>query len=1290
MAKGIMSIKRGMAVLMSACMIFGMTPIQARAEENDSEIAVQANDSAGKTEQQSTDEEECKHENVEITFNSNGFGNCPKCNATVYQPAVETTDKYDIDDDGTKDTVYEISNAGQLYWFADKVNNDNATYGSANAVLTEDIVVNENLLDSLDYDADGKVTNGERFIGWTRIGWSGWVGEEFLNNPYTGTFDGQNHTVSGLYFNDAGKYNVGLFGFVYNDGSVSNVGVVDSCFYCYGDVGGVCGSSYGTISNCYNTGRVSGNDANVGGVCGSSDGTITNCYNTGAVSSNSTRVGGVCGDNMQNGKISNCYNTGTVSGANAVGGVSGRNCNIITNCYNVGTVRATGNNPDVGGVCGYCWGSGTIESYCYYLDTCAADGTTFNINRGKSKTASQFASGEVAYALNQGNGAADADKAVWYQTLEGDSKDVAPSLNSNAGVVYQYTRLSCDGKTKTEDNVAYTNDSAKNGTSIKDEHKYAIDIGDHTHHKCSVCGETAYTYEKVENTTDTIKATCSVCGDTYTVQLSAPASESGTLIYDGTAKAAKTSITAGDLGETLTVTYATVTDGTVSAFSTDAPVNAGSYRARLTLGSGDNAVSVTVDYTIEQATPVIGWSDDQKEQSAVYTGTAIASSKLTAPTVTLLSDDTFSDNSKITYSYRKVTDGTASEEFISGLPADIGTYEIKAAIPAEGNYTAAETADTMQLTIAYLVSAPDAVVTDKNNKTYHSDDWCPSDIVLKAPDFSSESSGINIRMNWWNSLLSTITFGLYKGSLDVNIKADDSQSGVAEYYYYIDNSGSTTTLTAEELGTKTFTKVDAGENGTTKLTEITSDNNYVIYAYAVDAAGNRSIYISSDGVVLDNTAPKLTDVSVPAKSNETLSDTSATITFTGSEAGTYYYILKEDGKPAPTVMSDFAAKTAGDKVDTWTAKEGVSTGTLIADEANTIKLTGLKAHTSYVLYLAATDAAGNASVAESAGEDGDSGVVSVSFTTTKTTPYVKTAPVLSGTYGNTVSAMLKKADKTKAVVTAGRNSDTKIDGTWTLASEDADKLPTVGTSEKYTLVFTPEGSDADTYDSVTCEVTPVVSKKQITAVIADKEKFYGETNPALTWSLATGDAYPDNVLVVGDTEEALGIRLSTTAKDNSDVGTYAITGTSDSAKYEVSFTGSGSDGKNGILTVKQAANSFTTKLSCSDHTYAKDETPKPTATAKFGTVTYKYATANSDGKAPTADSAYTDAIPVNAGIYAVKAYVAETDNYAGLASDPVVFTIHKAANAPNMPQAAMAPAHSTKKVGDITLPDGWS
>ena len=44
--------------MLSVCMVFGVAPIQAGAEENYSEIAVQANDSAGKTEQQSTEEEE--------------------------------------------------------------------------------------------------------------------------------------------------------------------------------------------------------------------------------------------------------------------------------------------------------------------------------------------------------------------------------------------------------------------------------------------------------------------------------------------------------------------------------------------------------------------------------------------------------------------------------------------------------------------------------------------------------------------------------------------------------------------------------------------------------------------------------------------------------------------------------------------------------------------------------------------------------------------------------------------------------------------------------------------------------------------------------------------------------------------------------------------------------------------------------------------------------------------------------------------------------------------------------
>lgn len=626
-------------------------------------------------------------------------------------------------------------------------------------------------------------------------------------------------------------------------------------------------------------------------------------------------------------------------------------------------------------------------------------------------------------------------------------------------------------------------------------------------------------------------------------------------------------------------------------------------------------------------------------------------------------------------------------------------------------------------------------------------------------DGKEDGYGIQIKDNWWRTLLNKISFGhLYNDTtLDIKIHANDAKegvnkvSGVSKYYYYIDqitDTASATAKTKAELDTLAadgkFTQVDAGNwlsDSAIIHGALGEDGSYVVYAYAMDNAGNQSDYICTEGLVQDASAPVVT-VTEPKKEDGTLKDTEAILKVNLSEDATlmWFFVsegvfdgvtdytyddckrdienymkgepkypqfaVENDGKWAPRngwnfkpdenlYCGQWEVRTEGLKysnanqnfVASWTPSIFKTTGTKgdnkieIGNFGKPDVYFSLYPSKKTAVWIAAIDKAGNiTALTEPA----------IEFTTTKTIPYVKTAPVLSGNYGNTVSAMLEKADITKASVTAGPSSDTKIEGTWTLASEDADEIPAVGTSEKYTLVFTPTGNDADIYDPVTCEVTPEVSKKQITVVISDKEKFYGEANPALTWSLATGEAYADNVLVAGDTEEALGISLSTTAKDNSNVGTYAITGLSDSANYEVSFSGSGSDGKSGVMTVKQAANSFTTALSCSGYTYAKDETPKPNATAKFGTVTYKYAKADSDGNAPAADSAYTDDIPVNAGTYAVKAYVAKTDNYAGLTSNPAVFTIAKAAKAPNMPEAAMAPAHSTKKVGDITLPDGWN
>lgn len=548
MRKKIRWIKRGLAVMLSVCMVFGVAPIQAGAEENDSEIAVQANDSAGKTEQQSTEEEECKHEGVEITFNSNGFGNCPKCNATVYQPAVETTDKYDIDDDSMKENVYEISNAGQLYWFAGLVNGtlDGVEQNKlANAILTANITVNENLLDSLQYDTEGNVSNGSDFITWTPIA------DCMENNitQYSGTFDGNNKTVSGLYFN-GNSIRIGLFGSSEADGNIKNVGVVDSYFKGNNFVGGVCGRNDGTITNCYNAGNLTAIEsaATIGGICGYNGGTITNCYNTGTVTA-----------------------TGSVA---SVGGVCGCSIAPISNCYNIGTVTATSLDTDISGICGYYYGP--IKN-CYHL----AD--TEDENGGK--TTAQFASGEVAYLLSQGCTVGEGEDAVtysgsvWGQALGGNG-DTYPVLDSTKRV-YQVDKYDgCEGKPGSSTKV-YSNQS----TSIYEEHSFA--------------------YEPVENG-NAIKATCNECGATYTVKLTRPAATSDEkIVYDGTEKKAGTAIDSGNTGiETIpenAITYATVTNGTPSTYSTTAPKNAGTYKAKLTLGKGDNIVSIEINFTIEKA-----------------------------------------------------------------------------------------------------------------------------------------------------------------------------------------------------------------------------------------------------------------------------------------------------------------------------------------------------------------------------------------------------------------------------------------------------------------------------------------------------------------------------------------------------------------------------------------------------------------------------------------------------------------------------------------------------------------
>lgn len=356
----------------------------------------------------------------------------------AYQPAVLTTDKYDVDKDGVYDKVYEISNADQLYWFANKINNENYTSGNINAVLTADIVVNENVLKS-----DGTLNDGS-FTDWTPIGM--WAGDDKYYS-YSGIFDGQNHTISGLYLNQMGMAGcVGLFGHVGSGGKVSNVRVLDSYFSVNGGVGGVCGYNDGTITNCYNAGMINKltddytND--FGGVCGYNTGTIIDCYNTGNVSGVAFN-GGVCGDN--DGTIINCYNTGGVSGDYHVGDICGDNYGAtVTNCYYLSDTEIDHKDGIVG------------------------------------KTKEQFANGEVAYLLQ-----ADRTETIWGQTI---GTDLYPVLGGKK--VYQNREYdSCDESGNVVA-ITYSNEQENKYTHtlVKTDRKAdCVTAGEDEYWTCSVC-----------------------------------------------------------------------------------------------------------------------------------------------------------------------------------------------------------------------------------------------------------------------------------------------------------------------------------------------------------------------------------------------------------------------------------------------------------------------------------------------------------------------------------------------------------------------------------------------------------------------------------------------------------------------------------------------------------------------------------------------------------------------------------------------------------------------------------
>ena len=462
----------------------------------------------------------------------NGFCTDDGCDA--YEPAVLTTGKYDIDANGEitdSDEAYEIGNAGQLYWFAGLVNgtltDGTAQNLKANAVLTADITVNEDLLTSINTDKDGNVTNGTSFRIWLPMGKiNADNGQRML---YAGIFDGKEHSISGLYANmydapvedsdyTSNKNCAGLFGF--HAGVTRNLGIMDSYIRGESCVAGICAyNDAGTIQNCYSTATVCG-DSYIGGICGRSrsNSIIENCYNAGYIYGATRSIGGICGNNYST--IENCYNVGNVNGKFYVGGIVGESSGLgdtiwIKDCYNRGNV--IGDTKDIGGIGGYI-GSSLVEN-CYsqatvsgntnvggicgnsnkvdfqnaYYDSNLYTGNAIGylkdatIKQTEGKTSQAFESGEITYLLQEGR-----EEAIWGQTLSGNDVQAYPVLGG--AKVYQNITYQDCAKDEAHTVYTYANEQKQESydytlQEVKAKEPKCTEAGNKAYYKCSVCGK---------------------------------------------------------------------------------------------------------------------------------------------------------------------------------------------------------------------------------------------------------------------------------------------------------------------------------------------------------------------------------------------------------------------------------------------------------------------------------------------------------------------------------------------------------------------------------------------------------------------------------------------------------------------------------------------------------------------------------------------------------------------------------------------------------------------------------
>ena len=236
---------------------------------------------------------------------------------------------------------------------------------------------------------------------WTPIG--------NYSNQYTGTFDGNDHAISGLTIDQSGTRHVGLIGYIGLGGAVKNLKLTNVNVSGYMSVGAVAGWNDGTISGCSVSGNIKGSQS-VGGVVGNTCGNVTDCSVEGMVigTNKISQSGGIVGvaDKVH---VTECHSSAIVEGNSWVGGIVGMgNGSNITACYATGEVKATiaSGEANAGGVVGYITNYATVTA-CYATGNVTATqgnnaGGVAGSSSGGTITACYHATGTVSGSARVG------------------------------------------------------------------------------------------------------------------------------------------------------------------------------------------------------------------------------------------------------------------------------------------------------------------------------------------------------------------------------------------------------------------------------------------------------------------------------------------------------------------------------------------------------------------------------------------------------------------------------------------------------------------------------------------------------------------------------------------------------------------------------------------------------------------------------------------------------------------------------------------------------------------------